>query len=131
MDLSAGLEVAIFLDRPRIDRRTGKLVGTRCPECCTVSWPSRALCPGCGSPAVEQTRFPTTGKLLTFTHVWIPRGDLKTPYLLGQVRIYGGPVVFGHLRGSLPNDPLPVRVVVVNPDEGSFPPFWFELDEQP
>lgn len=127
--LSAGLDVEAFGARPRVDRQSETLVGTHCNACGAVSWPSRALCHRCGKPELSQTKFLPTGKLLTYTRVWIPRPGLECPYVLAQVMVDEGPVIFGHLRGPLPDEPLPVGVhIVLDSDLAGIPPFWFELD---
>ena len=116
-------------DRARLDVGRGVLVGSRCSSCGATSWPSRAICHRCGSPAVDETDFARDGSLLTYTTVWVPRPGLEVPYTLGQVELQDGPVVFAHVRGLQEGArvPSPVRLVVVGGT--SVPPFWFEPEE--
>jgi uncharacterized protein len=127
MELIDAVESPRTGDRPRADRDTSRLMGSRCAECRASVWPARAVCHRCGSPDVRAEAFEPTGTLLTYTTVHVPRPGLTVPYLLGQIRVDGeGPVVFGHVR-DLPDNasvPLPVRVYL-SPEEGAIPWYWF------
>jgi uncharacterized protein len=128
LELSAGLEARPTGSRPRFDHRLGALVGTTCDACGAVCWPSRAFCQRCGSPGMRETPFAATGRLLTYTTVWVPRPGLDVPYTLGQVELDGGPLVFGHLRGLGDHGPQSQVRLLLDPDPGRVPPFWFEVD---
>jgi uncharacterized OB-fold protein len=113
--------------RPRLDRQAGVLVGSRCADCGTRSWPARAVCSNCGSDGLTIEPLPHTASLLSYTTVWVPRPSLTVPYVLGQVEFGDGASVFAHVR-ELPEDarvPLPVSVVL-SPDPDQTPSFWFE-----
>ena len=126
MDLSAALETTPTGMRPRLDRDADRLIGSRCQACGATSWPSRAVCQRCGSAAIEEIAMARTGTLLTHTEVWVRRPGLEPPYVLGQVDLDDGPLIFTHVRG-LPEDarvPFPVQIVVGGED--AMPAFWVE-----
>jgi uncharacterized OB-fold protein len=126
MALIDALEAVPTGARPRQDPDSGRLVGARCADCATPSWPARAVCHRCGGGQMREEAFSPDGTLLTYTTVWIPRPGLEAPYVLGQVLLDdNGPQVFAHLR-ELPDDttvPYPVRVVIGSTDV--IPPYWF------
>lgn len=133
MALSMALGSAKTASRARVDRERGCLVGARCTACQTPVWPARAVCHRCGSAAVEAVKFESTGMLVTYTTVHVPRPQLEAPYVLGQVRIDGdGPVVFGHIRGLVGERTVPLRVRLgLAPDPDVTPWYWFEPDGDP
>jgi uncharacterized protein len=127
MGLSRALEAPSTQDRDRVDREAGRLVGTGCRSCGAVSWPARAICHRCGSADGEPRLLSGEGRVVTYTTVHVPRPGLEPPYILGQVDLPEGVLVFAHLRG-LPDDarvPLDVRIVLAEEAE-AVPPFWFE-----
>lgn len=69
------------------------------------------------------------GMLTSYTKVWIPRDDYPPPFLLGQVILDDGTLLFSHVR-CLPADQLvPARVSVVVPQQPvDGLAFWFEPD---
>lgn len=99
-DLSAALAQPPSSQRPRFDVERQCLVGSRCESCGATAWPGRAVCHRCGSAEIAFVGFAGRGLLLSFTRVHVPRPGLEDPYLLGQVRLQGGPVVFGPLAGA-------------------------------
>jgi uncharacterized OB-fold protein len=128
MELIAALDAPRVAERPRTDLAAGTLCGSRCPDCGTVSWPSRAVCHRCGSAGLETVAIDGPGTLVSHTRCWVPRPGLEPPFVIGQVRFPDEVIVFGHVRG-LPDDapvPLPVRVVLAD-DPATVPAFWFEF----
>lgn len=131
MALIAALDFPASAARRRLDREAGRLVGSRCAGCDAVSWPSRAVCHRCGEALMEETAFEPTGSLSTYTTVWVGRDGIEPPYTLGQVKLDGGPLVFGHVRALRADAHVPVRVrVAVAAEEGASPPFWFKPEEE-
>jgi uncharacterized protein len=113
--------------RARFDRGAGVLVASRCQVCEATSWPARAICSACGGVLLEAVHLPEVGTLVSYTTVWVPRGALPAPYVLGQVDYGHGATVFAHVR-ELPDGatvPLPARVVLAD-DPDVVPSFWFE-----
>lgn len=116
-----------FADRQRVDRSTGRLVGSRCEACGAASWPARAVCERCGSAHVVVAEMSTTGKLVTFTTVHVSRAGLPAPYVLGQVDLPDGVRIVAHGRGftEAHRVPMPVRLVLADAED-AVPPFYFE-----
>lgn len=114
-------------ERERVDRAAGLLVGSRCPDCGTYSWPARAVCHRCGEAGAEPATLAARGTLITHATVWVPRPPLEPPFTLGQVELPEGVVVFGHIHGLEGGDrvPLPVELRLA-PGADDVPPFWFE-----
>jgi hypothetical protein len=130
LDLAAALDVTPFPQRPRIDREAGRLLGSRCAECGSVSWPGRPVCQRCGAAAARRLVLSDEGTLITYTTVWVPRPGLPVPYVLGQVDLVDGVRIFAHGQGLTDRHtvPLPVRLVV-RADPDAVPPFVFEPRE--
>lgn len=130
IDLSPALHATPSHQRKRFDWDAGRLVGSRCEDCGTVSWPARAVCHHCGSARSAELALSDRGSLITHTTVWVPLPGLEAPYTLGQVDLPEGVRVFAHLH-NLNDDtrvPCPVRLVRAEEPE-SIPPFWFEPTE--
>jgi uncharacterized protein len=128
MELSAALEATGTAERPRVDRAAGRLAGSRCPACGTVSWPGRAVCHRCGAAGLETVLFSATGTLLSWTRCWVPRPGIEPPFVLGKVRFPDGATVFGHVHGLAdegPSDSVTVECVIAS--EGALPAFAFEV----
>jgi uncharacterized OB-fold protein len=126
MELSAALEALGSNQRRRLDRDKSQLIASKCANCSAVSWPSRVICHVCGSPECPEVALGPAGILVTYTTVWIPRAGFTPPYTLGQIDVDDQVRVFAHVR-ELPKDvtvPIPLQLVV-NPDEGATPVFWF------
>ena len=126
MELTAALEMAPTGLRPRLDRERKRLIGSRCADCGATSWPARAICNRCGSAAIEGTALSRSGSLLTYTEVWVERPGLEPPYVLGQVELDDGPVIFTHVRGLASGSRVPLPVTIAAGEEGAVPPFWVE-----
>lgn len=130
MDLSQALDAVPTLDRKRVDRAAGRLVGSLCSACSAASWPARAICHRCGSAAVEEIALSTDATLITYTTVWVPRPGLEPPYVLGQVELPEGVRIFAHARELGPDARVPLAVhLVIAPEADAIPPFWFEPTE--
>jgi uncharacterized OB-fold protein len=127
VSLAAALEASPTAERAKVDREAGALVGSRCRNCATVSFPARAVCHRCGAAEMEPAPLATRGELVTHTTVHIPRPGVEAPFTLGQVELGEGVLVFGHIRGLRPGDKVPLAVEMkLAPDDESVPPYWFE-----
>lgn len=125
MDVRAALEAAPTRQRPRTAGQA--LVGGRCRVCGRSVWPMRAVCYHCGSAEVDQAPLARGGMLLSCTTVMVPRPGMPDPYVLGQVRIDDGPMVFGRVMGLEDLDVVPCRVItMVDGDD-----FWFVPEGAP
>ena len=129
MGLIAAAEAPLTGTRSRMDRALGVLVGSRCTDCTATSWPGRAVCHRCASAALVEHAFPPVGSLLSYTRVWVPRPGLEAGYVLGQVRLVDGPLVFTHVRELPPDLTVPAPVHLVVGDCDAVPSFWFEPTE--
>ncbi len=62
------------------------LIGSRCPECGKVAFPRRTLCDRCGNDSgLEPVRLSNTGKLYSFSEVFVAPKAFSTPYVIGYV----------------------------------------------
>lgn len=119
--------VPLVKNRPRYDQAHATLVGSQCPACGTMSWPARAVCNRCGSPDLAAADLPQVGTLLSYTRVWVARQGMEIPYVLGQVRLGPGALLFAHVRGLSEGAAVPSEVRVVVPEQELGPvAFWFE-----
>jgi uncharacterized OB-fold protein len=120
--------VRLTKDRPRYNQERSTLVGSQCSACRTLSWPARAVCNRCGSPDVGIADLPQVGSLLSYTRVWVARQGMNIPYVLGQIRLGPGALLFAHVRGLDEGAivPIDVRVVVPADNEPADVAFWFE-----
>jgi uncharacterized OB-fold protein len=122
-----------YLDLPRVEERkrwdeAGQcLMGSRCPACATVIWPGRSACPTCATAGPDEVALARHGELLSWTRVFVPLAGMEAPFILAQVRLDDGVLLFGHLRGVPESG---VKRVAIHVDEAQRPPFWFQLDEK-
>jgi uncharacterized OB-fold protein len=84
-----------------------RLLGTRCPACGTVAFPSRAVCGGCGCRTLEPAELSGQGRVHAFTTVRTPPAGFDAPYLAAVVDLDEGPRVFAMLTAELsePSEP--------------------------
>lgn len=71
-----------------------RLLGGRCEECTTVTFPRLDGCPRCGGEAVEQVRLARRGTLWTWTSQGFP---VKQPYLGAGVEPFQ-PFLLGYVE---------------------------------
>jgi uncharacterized OB-fold protein len=102
-----------------------RLLGSRCDECGTHTFPVQPGCPRCGSESMAPVALADRGTVFTFTtQEYLP----KTPYggpeteedfrgfAVGYVELPGEVIVETRLTGRAPRDwqiGMPVRLVVV------------------
>jgi len=91
------------------------------------------VCHACGSPTVLDVPLANEGILLSYTTVWVEREGITPPFVLGQVRLNDGTLLYSHVRGLVDDRkvPVPVRVVVSSRTDASPPAFWFEPASPP
>ncbi len=96
----------------------GKVMGTRCRDCGTVTFPPKMDCPSCLSSNVVWFEITGTGKLDTYAVVtYGPTGfEEDAPYTLA-VTDFGQFKMFGRMSKEIPDGQLsvgmPVKVVPV------------------
>ncbi|MEX0874529.1 MAG: OB-fold domain-containing protein [Actinomycetota bacterium] len=109
MSASVAIDEALFTwpsDDPR-------LLGSRCTDCSTVTFPTQTGCPRCNSQAMETIELPNRGTLWTYTtQGFRPKGppeggylgddsdETFVPYALGYVEIPGHCKVESRLTGA-------------------------------
>ncbi len=115
------------------DEEEPHLIGQRCDDCSTLSFPLSSGCPRCSSQSVSSTELSNRGTLWTWTSQefqpptppWVGEsGDAFTPYYLGYVELPGELRVETFLTGiedRLPKIGEEMELVVVpfaHNDEG-------------
>jgi uncharacterized OB-fold protein len=90
-----------------------KILGYKCKSCGIVHYPYRMLCKKCGHEQFEAVPLPTSGKLVTFTHLYTLPGDFEVVNLtLGIVDLGDGVRVTGQLEIPSPEIGMKVRGTV-------------------
>ena len=101
------------------------LLGARCGDCGTHTFPAQAGCPRCGSEAMATVELADRGTLFTFTtQSFLPKAPYTGPeteenfagYALGYVELPGEVIVETRLTESDPAKlriGMPVQLVVV------------------
>ena len=94
-----------------------QLIGSRCDDCTTVTFPSQASCPKCTSQSVADVLLPRRGTLWTFTtQEFLPKNppyagtesaEDFTPYGVGYVELPDHAMVETRLTES---DPEQLRI---------------------
>ena len=127
MGLIDAADNADWVDRPRIDMERPALLGSECGACGRHSWPSRSVCERCGGVVTTTTRFASTGELLAFTTIHVPREGIPAPYVLGLIELEHGVRIHAQVRGTTASTTVPQPVeLAVAPVWSHAVAFWFE-----
>jgi uncharacterized OB-fold protein len=81
-----------------------KLLGLKCRSCGALTVPPKMVCRQCASPDMEVEELKGTGKIRTFTTVYVAsegRED-EVPYIIVMVELDEGPWIMGNLDGIDP-----------------------------
>ena len=80
-----------------------QIMGTRCKDCGTLSFPPRADCPKCRGNQIAWIPIDRKAKLVTFTEVYFapPAFQDSTPYLLGVAELEAGVRVFAPISNEI------------------------------
>ena len=84
--------------------KQNKLLGLKCHACGALTVPPKMVCRHCASPDMEITEVKGTGKIRTFTTVYVAaegRED-EVPYVIVMVELDEGPWLMGNLDGIDP-----------------------------
>ena len=84
--------------------KQNKLLGLKCKACGAVTTPPKMVCRECAGTELEITQLKGTGKIQTFTTVYVSaegRED-EAPYILVLVELDEGPWIMGNLDGVDP-----------------------------
>jgi uncharacterized protein len=81
-----------------------KLLGLKCKACGALTVPPKMACRQCGSFDMEVVEVKTTGKIRTFTTVFVGAEgrESEVPYILVIVELDEGPWLMGNLDGVDP-----------------------------
>ena len=85
--------------------KQNRLLGLKCKKCGTVTTPPKMVCRECAGSDLEITELEGTGKIQTFTTVYVPSEgrEEETPYIIVLVELDEGPWIMGNLAGIDPN----------------------------
>jgi hypothetical protein len=84
--------------------KQGKLLGLRCKECNAITVPPKIVCRQCASPDMGIIELKPSGKILTFTTVYVAAEgrESEVPYVLVMAQMDDGPWMMGNLEGIDP-----------------------------
>ena len=84
--------------------KQNKLLGLKCQACGTITIPPKMVCRQCASPDMEIVELKGTGKIRTFTTVYVAAEgrENELPYIIVMVALDEGPWIMGNLDGSDP-----------------------------
>jgi len=84
--------------------REDKLLGLKCRVCGAITVPPKMVCQGCAGLELDIVELKGTGKIRTFTTVFVAaegRED-EVPYIIVLVELDEGPWIMGNLDGIEP-----------------------------
>ncbi|MGD0794628.1 MAG: Zn-ribbon domain-containing OB-fold protein [Dehalococcoidales bacterium] len=84
--------------------KQGKLLGLKCQACGAITVPPKMVCRQCTSPDMTVTELKGSGKILTFTTVFVAAEgrEAEIPYVIVMVALDDGPWIMGNLEGIDP-----------------------------
>lgn len=86
--------------------KQNKLLGLKCRACGAITVPPKIVCRQCASPDMEIVELKGSGKIRTFTTVFVAsegRED-EVPYIIVMVELDDGPWIMGNLEGIDPKE---------------------------
>lgn len=86
--------------------KQNKLLGLKCRACGAITVPPKMVCRQCTSPDMEICELKGSGKIRTFTTVFVAaegRED-ELPYTIVMVELDEGPWIMGNLTGIDPKE---------------------------
>jgi len=86
--------------------KQNKLLGLKCQACGAITVPPKMVCRQCTSPDMEVVELKGSGKIRTFTTVFVAsegRED-EVPYTIVMVELDDGPWIMGNLDGIDPKE---------------------------
>lgn len=83
-----------------------KLLGLKCQECNAITIPPKMVCSQCGGPELEIIEVKGSGKIKTFTTVFVAAEarEEEIPYTIVMVELDDGPWIIGNLEGIDPKE---------------------------
>ena len=84
--------------------KQNRILGLKCKACSALTVPPKMACRQCGSFDMEVVEVKTTGKIRTFTTVFVGAEgrESEVPYILVIVELDEGPWLMGNLDGIDP-----------------------------
>ncbi len=81
-----------------------RLLGLKCRACGAITIPPKIVCRQCQSPDMEVVEVAGSGKIKTFTTVFVAAEgrEAEVPYIIVIVALDAGPWVMGNLEGIDP-----------------------------
>jgi uncharacterized OB-fold protein len=83
-----------------------RLEASKCKKCSKISFPSRLICPGCGSKDFEKIKLSDFGKIVTFTTIRVAPIQFATevPYNVAIVELDDGVRITTQVVDCKPED---------------------------
>ena len=84
--------------------KQNKLLGLKCKACGAITVPPKMVCRQCASPDMTVIELKGSGKILTFTTVYVAAEgrEAEIPYIIVMVQLEDGPWMMGNLEGIDP-----------------------------
>ncbi len=81
-----------------------KIMALKCGSCGALTVPPKMVCSNCASSQLEPVTMKGTGKIRTFTSVFVPAEgrEKECPYVIVMVELDEGPWIMGNLKGVDP-----------------------------
>ncbi len=81
-----------------------KIMGIKCGTCGAITVPPKIVCRNCAGSELEPVTLKGTGKIRTFTSVFVPAEgrEKECPYVIVMVELDEGPWIMGNLAGVDP-----------------------------
>ena len=86
--------------------KENKLLGLKCQACGAITVPPKMVCRQCTSPDLEISELKGSGKIRTFTTVFVAAEgrEEELPYTIVMVELDEGPWIMGNLAGIDPKE---------------------------
>jgi uncharacterized OB-fold protein len=84
--------------------KQNKLLGLKCRACGAITVPPKMACRQCASPDMAVIELKGSGKIITFTTVFVAAEgrEAEVPYVVVMVELDDGPWLMGNLDGIEP-----------------------------
>ena len=86
----------------RLQDERYKLIGRECTSCGRKLFPSRDICPHCGSRDLKPYKFAGTGEIYSYSTIYHPPAGYEgfVPYTVALIRLDEGPLVTAQLTDA-------------------------------
>jgi uncharacterized OB-fold protein len=84
--------------------KQNRLLGLKCRACGAITVPPKMVCRQCASPDMAIMELKGSGKIITFTTVYVAAEgrEAEIPYVIVMVELADGPWIMGNLEGIDP-----------------------------